>query len=78
MLSHHDDYIVECLVLLKHRYLYYQCDENIISDYEYDRRHQALIDYEEKYPEMKVNFSPTDMVGFAYKGLSYNHEVTEL
>ena len=44
-------------------YDYYALDNPTISDQEYDRYMQELINLEEKYPEFIINESPTKRVG---------------
>ncbi len=44
-------------------YQYYTLDNPTISDYEYDRLMKELIEIEEKYPEIKINNSPTSRIG---------------
>ncbi len=47
----------------QHSYDYYVLDNPTISDFEYDRLIHELMDLEEKYPEYKINNSPTERVG---------------
>ena len=47
----------------QHSYNYYVLDNPTISDFEYDKLIHELIELEEKYPEFKVNNSPTERVG---------------
>ena len=47
----------------KYNYEYYVLDKPSVSDQEYDRLMQELMSLEEKYPEYKVKFSPTERVG---------------
>jgi DNA ligase (NAD+) len=51
------------LEIENHNYQYYVLDEPEISDQEYDRLMQELIDLEEAFPELKRPNSPTDRVG---------------
>lgn len=46
-----------------HNYRYYVLDDPVISDVEYDRLMQELIDLEEAYPELVTADSPTQRVG---------------
>ncbi len=56
--------IDELVVLLnKYNYEYYTLDKPSVSDAEYDRLMQELIKLEEKYPEYKKEYSPTQRVG---------------
>lgn len=43
--------------------LYYQKDQSAISDYEFDQLMHKLIELEEKFPELKSPYSPTQRVG---------------
>ena len=43
--------------------LYYEKDISEISDEEYDRKYEYLKTIEAKYPELKVDYSPTQRVG---------------
>lgn len=47
----------------QHSYDYYVLDNPTISDFEYDKMIHELMDLEEKYPEYKINNSPTERVG---------------
>lgn len=44
-------------------YDYHTLDQPTITDYEYDQRLKELVDLETKYPEYKLDYSPTDKVG---------------
>ena len=56
---------IEELVTLinKYNYEYYILDKPSVSDSEYDRLMQELMSLEEKYPEYKLEDSPTERVG---------------
>ena len=47
----------------QHSYDYYVLDNPTISDFEYDKLIHELMDLEEKYPEYKINNSPTERPG---------------
>ena len=47
----------------KHNHNYYDLDTNIISDFEYDKLLEELIDLENKYPEFYDTESPSRRVG---------------
>ena len=47
----------------KNNKLYYEDDNPIISDYDYDMMMRQLISLEEKYPELKTPDSPSNRVG---------------
>ena len=49
--------------LLKYQYHYYVLADPIISDNEYDRLFDQLLDIEKKYPELAQKNSPTKRVG---------------
>ena len=49
--------------LLRHQYLYYVKAEPEISDREYDRMFDELVELEKKYPELALENSPTKRVG---------------
>jgi DNA ligase (NAD+) len=49
--------------LLRHQYLYYVKVEPEISDREYDRMFDELVELEKKYPELVLENSPTKRVG---------------
>jgi DNA ligase (NAD+) len=42
---------------------YYQQNQSLISDFEFDRLMKELTELEEKFPELKSAFSPTQRVG---------------
>ena len=44
----------------QHSYDYYVLDNPTITDFEYDKLIHELIVLEEKYPEYKINNSPTE------------------
>ena len=47
----------------QHSYDYYVLDNPTITDFEYDKLIHELMDLEQKYPEFKINNSPTERVG---------------
>jgi DNA ligase (NAD+) len=49
--------------LLRHQYLYYVKAEPEISDREYDRMYDDLVELEKKYPGLVLENSPTKRVG---------------
>ena len=49
--------------LREHNYNYHVLDKPIISDLEYDRMFQELLDLESKFPEAVTSDSPTQQVG---------------
>lgn len=47
----------------KYNYEYYTLDNPSVSDFEYDKLLSELISLEEKYPEYKINNSPSSRIG---------------
>lgn len=47
----------------KYNYHYYQLNESLISDYEFDQLLRELRDFEEEFPQFKRLNSPTQKVG---------------
>jgi len=47
----------------KHNDLYYQKAQPIITDFEYDKLVKRLIELEEKFPQYKIDDSPTKKIG---------------
>lgn len=47
----------------KHNYLYHVLDQPEISDFEYDRMFNELLDFEKQNPKLKTADSPTNKVG---------------
>jgi DNA ligase (NAD+) len=60
--------------MLKHAYLYYEADEPVISDYEYDMMLRSVLDYEQAHPKQMVPFSLSQYVGFNHTSLVYGKE----
>ena len=52
-----------CNEINRHNIQYYNYDNPIISDYEYDALFKELIDLEAKYPNFVRNDSPSQRVG---------------
>ena len=50
-------------LLNRYNYEYYVLDQSSVSDSEYDRLMQELLNLEEEYPELKSSTSPTSRVG---------------
>jgi len=57
----------------EHQFRYYVKDAPVISDAEFDRLFHDLVDLEERYPELRVPDSPTQLVG----GAGFATEFTE-
>ena len=50
-------------IINKHNHNYYDLDKNLISDFEYDKLLDELINLESKYPEFYDENSPSNRVG---------------
>lgn len=46
-----------------YNYMYYQKHTSVVSDYEFDKLLEELINLEEKFPQLKKDDSPTQRVG---------------
>ena len=44
------DYLQRYIIL--HSYIYYECDNNLISDKQYDEKARELARYKNEYPEL--------------------------
>lgn len=44
------DYLQRYIIL--HSYIYYECDNNIISDKQYDEKAKELVKYKNEYPKL--------------------------
>ena len=49
--------------IIYHAHRYYELDDPLIADAEYDRLFQELLDLEEVHPELVTPDSPTQRVG---------------
>ena len=58
------DYLNKINEFKKHNKLYYENSSPIISDKEFDKLKQDILDLEKKYNYLKSNFSPSKIVGF--------------
>ena len=47
----------------RHNYLYYVLAKPVISDYEFDRMLEKLIELEQEFPDLRTSDSPTQRVG---------------
>ncbi|MCB0391157.1 MAG: NAD-dependent DNA ligase LigA [Bdellovibrionales bacterium] len=61
----HSDYLKLKKELQKHNYLYHVLDKPEISDYDFDKMFQQLLDIEQEKPEWVEPDSPTQRVGGA-------------
>ena len=59
-------------LLHKYNYYYYEKNESLVSDVEYDTMLKEVEALEEKYPEIKSKNSPTDKVGSHFKDTKFN------
>ena len=50
-------------IINRHNYNYYDLDKNLISDFEYDKLLDELVNLESKYPEFNDENSPSNRVG---------------
>ena len=58
------DYQKKIDELKKHNQFYYQNNSPIISDSEYDKLKQQILDLEKKHAFLESDFSPSKIVGF--------------
>ena len=58
------DYLKKINELKKHNKFYYENSSPVISDSEYDKLKQQILDLEKKYTFLKSDFSPSKIVGF--------------
>ena len=49
--------------IIEHNHNYYDLDKNLISDFEYDKMINELIELEDQYPEFQDQNSPSQRVG---------------
>lgn len=64
------DYEELVLQLLGHCYLYYELDDPVLTDAQYDRLYRKLQQMEQEIPESAVfSGSPTHRVGFDAQAL---------
>ena len=50
-------------LIIEHNHNYYDLDKNLISDFEYDKMINELIELEDQYPEFQDQNSPSQRVG---------------
>lgn len=78
MIKSNDQYIAQCLELVRDCFLYYQAlppdMQSEKHDSVYDQKLRELQDYEAAHPEAVVSFSPTQFVDFDYKNFSYGEQ----
>ncbi len=63
--------------ILKHDHAYYVLNQPTISDVQYDLLYKKLIDLEQKYPDLKVSYSPSMRVGFEKQAEFKTYKRTE-
>ena len=59
-------------LLHKYNYYYYEKNESLVSDVEYDKLLKELEELEENYPELKISNSPSEKVGSHFKTSKFN------
>ncbi len=50
-------------IINNHNYQYYVCDNPLIPDAEYDRLYRELVEFEQTFPDLIIEDSPTQRVG---------------
>ena len=60
------DYLQRYIIL--HSYIYYECDNNIISDKQYDEKSKELTRYKNEYPELWKKSMYYKQFGDEYNG----------
>ena len=66
--------------IIVHSYIYYELDNNIISDREYDAKSKELVSYKNEYPELWKRSEYYQQFGDDYTGATgFNlyHELNE-
>lgn len=54
--------------IILHSYLYYELDDNVISDREYDKKSKELVELKNKHPELWKNSEYYKQFGDEYDG----------
>ena len=65
MIKNQREYIELCEELIEHDKHYYDETKPVISDYEYDQKMRALIDYEKKHPDQVLPNTPSQRISEA-------------
>lgn len=55
-------------VIILHSYIYYELDDNVISDREYDARAKELVKYKNEYPDLWKSSEYYKQFGDDYNG----------
>ena len=55
-------------LIIVHSYIYYELDDNVISDKEYDARARELVKYKNEYPELWLASEYYKQFGDDYNG----------
>lgn len=55
-------------IIILHSYIYYELDDNVISDREYDLKSKQLVKYKNEYPELWRNSEYYKQFGDDYNG----------
>lgn len=80
MIKSHKEYLEKIMLANMMSYAYYELDNPIATDDEYDRLERDIETYEEKYPDKISNDSPTQRIGppsKSYMESLYNLTATE-
>ena len=62
----HIDFLQRFIIL--HSYIYYELDNNYISDMEYDKKSKELVKYKNEYPDLWKNSMYYKQFGDDYNG----------
>lgn len=54
--------------IIVHSYIYYELDDNVISDREYDLKSKQLVEYKNDYPDLWKNSEYYKQFGDDYTG----------
>ena len=54
--------------IIIHSYIYYELDNNVISDKEYDAKSKELVKYKNEYPDLWKNSMYYEQFGDDYNG----------
>lgn len=55
-------------IIILHSYIYYELNDNVISDREYDLKSKELVKYKNDYPELWMNSEYYKQFGDDYNG----------
>lgn len=57
-------------LIVLHSYIYYELDDNVISDHEYNELGHELAEYKQQYPDLWKNSMYYEQFGDEYDGSS--------